>query len=340
MSAECGPGESEAGRAERLREEVRARVGRMLGNAPLFASPTKSALRAPWASPSRNLAQSPALLRCEVKERTLRARLNFDPSALADERPSLSKLPRVDDESVIEKFETVTSSDLEEDELGLHLGARVQIEINGFLCTGEVRFIGETHFSGTSTIIGLEMDSSQDVDEAPGSVDGIHYFDGSHGRFVAQSEICKIVDELPASTFPDCQESGEKTSSSQKNNSTFRPPSEAEEDLSGGEIEGASGAKQPSPAQSSWAFGDDFSRAVEAQYSAEKPAVDPDAIFQFEVGGECDLVAIFNRASASYSKRYSTGEWAQDGLSVTEELVYKRDAGHLTLTARDLASTP
>ena len=41
----------------------------------------------------------------------------------------------------------------------------------------------------------------------------------------------------------------------------------------------------------------------------------------------CDLSAIFNRQSISYTKRFSTGSWGQDGLSMEEELVYKRGLG-------------
>jgi hypothetical protein len=60
---------------------------------------------------------------------------------------------------------------------------------------------------------------------------------------------------------------------------------------------------------------------------ASQHGLDPDAIFRFDAHCECDLASIFQRQSISYAKRYSTGEWENDGLSVTEEIIYKRECG-------------
>jgi hypothetical protein len=73
----------------------------------------------------------------------------------------------------------------------------------------------------------------------------------------------------------------------------------------------------------SWDNDHELAEAVNHQFLINR---DPDAIFQHS-GHDCDLSTIFDRDSISYMKRYSTGEWSEDGLSIQEELVYKREIG-------------
>ena len=58
---------------------------------------------------------------------------------------------------------------------------------------------------------------------------------------------------------------------------------------------------------------------------------DPDTLFfEFRETG-CDLEAIFQRLSISYTTRGSTGNWDADRITPTEELVYKRQCGYETM---------
>lgn len=70
-----------------------------------------------------------------------------------------------------------------------------------------------------------------------------------------------------------------------------------------------------------WAF-----ENLVSNYQAQE-GIDPDTIFNRKIS-ECDLSKIFERQSISYTKRYSTGDWANDTFTVEELKAYKRDCGY------------
>ena len=78
----------------------------------------------------------------------------------------------------------------------------------------------------------------------------------------------------------------------------------------------------------SWAQRSSLYSALEEQYNGRigGKKVDPDEIFP-EVHS-CDLEAIFGRRkSKNYRNRASSGNWANDEVTVAEKLVYKRGMG-------------
>jgi len=82
-----------------------------------------------------------------------------------------------------------------------------------------------------------------------------------------------------------------------------------------------------------WAMRANLYPALEEQYNGRigSRKVDPDDIFP-EVQS-CDLEAIFGTKKAkTYRSRASSGNWAQDKVSVAEKLVYKREMGFATDT--------
>lgn len=262
---------------------------------------------------------------------------------------------------------------------GIREECQGQIDMN--LRRGEIRFIGEAHFGvGLWVGIEL-LNSDDDAGPMhDGSVDGVSYFKAARGLFVRPSDVTKII-EVPNASHKDASRITLDSSKSSSTTVSTAAPSTVTsdlcdtDDLSGkkvanenvidGDVQDEDGdrEKQNNTSSSSnsssdsstrphsssatdrtWAFGESLDLALEQQYTPGKngrPPVDPDAIFQFDLGksGEsgdgvvstvCDLSAIFQRNSISYTKRYSTGQWSQDGLSVEEELVYKRGMGFLT----------
>ncbi|MGK3743784.1 MAG: hypothetical protein ACI8RD_001708 [Bacillariaceae sp.] len=82
-----------------------------------------------------------------------------------------------------------------------------------------------------------------------------------------------------------------------------------------------------------WALRANLYPALEKQYNGRigSRKVDPDEIFP-EVQS-CDLEAIFGTKKAkAYRSRASSGNWAQDKVTVAEKLVYKREMGFATDT--------
>jgi len=81
----------------------------------------------------------------------------------------------------------------------------------------------------------------------------------------------------------------------------------------------------------SWAKRENLYSALEEQYNGRigSVKVDPDNIFA-EVQS-CDLEAIFGpKKSKLYKRRASSGNWANDQVTVAEKLVYKREMGFAT----------
>ena len=81
----------------------------------------------------------------------------------------------------------------------------------------------------------------------------------------------------------------------------------------------------------SWAQRGNLYSALEEQYNGRigSVKVDPDDIFP-EVQS-CDLEAIFGpKKSKLYKRRASSGNWANDQVTVAEKLVYKREMGFAT----------
>jgi len=74
-----------------------------------------------------------------------------------------------------------------------------------------------------------------------------------------------------------------------------------------------------------WAQKVNLIPALEIQFMGGQQKVDPDEIFP-EVS-TCDLEAIFDKQKKRYSKRASTGNWTKDGVTASEQLVYKRKMG-------------
>lgn len=77
-----------------------------------------------------------------------------------------------------------------------------------------------------------------------------------------------------------------------------------------------------------WAQRSNLYSALEEQYNGRIGSlkVDPDDIFP-EVQS-CDLEAIFGpKKSKLYKRRASSGNWANDQVTVAEKLVYKREMG-------------
>lgn len=80
-----------------------------------------------------------------------------------------------------------------------------------------------------------------------------------------------------------------------------------------------------------WAQRSNLYSALEEQYNGRigSVKVDPDDIFP-EVQS-CDLEAIFGpKKSKLFKRRASSGNWANDQVTVAEKLVYKREMGFAT----------
>jgi len=65
--------------------------------------------------------------------------------------------------------------------------------------------------------------------------------------------------------------------------------------------------------------------ALQKQFGNGPNKIDPDEIFP-EVS-TCDLEAIFEQRKKKYKQRSSSGNWAKDGMTAHERLVYKRKMG-------------
>ena len=345
--------ESPAERNQRMAAEVRERTRReLMGSGSKFSSYLEEFVEKPVVVPVATegaSASSAAAAAADDDEESLPLHLG-----------AIVEVPRT--ANFVGGCGSESSKQEEEEEEGA--GAK-----EGGMLRGEIRFIGEAHLgAGLWVGIELLKEEEEEEEGGllqgvvhDGSVDGVPYFEATRGVFVRPSDVAAIVDAPSPSTTPSKKRSHQPQQQQDDASAAADSSSNDENAEPAASQQGGEGAGAVDRA---WAFGDELTRAITEQYTPSKsgrPPVDPDAIFQFDllasgaaggghddgleggddgleeaVGGEgggsgtvCDLSAIFNRNSISYTKRYSTGTWGQDGLSVEEELVYKRGLGFL-----------